>query len=279
MILRRPLAARGRLPFPRRVKGAVHAIGARIYTNILPVIADLPDVRGALCRAGLDGIEVPCRLLDAGLAGGRYVPPEGLGGLSVSLHSDFADFNLGSQNPLIRRTCVRQLRAELSLAARYGFGPLTFHPGAFRKSDLDPSLRLFWGSLEEVFRAAGPARNALCLENMDNKPGKLCSAEEEISATLERFPALGLTVDLAHLALRGADIGDFLRAYDARIAHVHVSGFRPGERHGKVSLKGSVLDFRPFISMLKGRDVAFVIENATWDLMMESRGVLEEALR
>jgi hypothetical protein len=58
-----------------------------------------------------------------------------------------------------------------------------------------------------------------------------------------------------------------------------VSGFRPGEPHGKVSLKGSVLDFRPFISMLKGRDVAFVIENATWDLMMESRGVLEEALR
>lgn len=254
-------------------------MSARIYANIIPVLPFLQDIPAALRRAGLDGIEMPCRVLDARLAGDQYLPPEALGALRVSLHSDFADFNLGSPNPNIRRACVEQLRAELSLAARCGFGPLTFHPGTFRKSDPNPALRLLWSSLEDVCRTVGPGPNALCMENMDNKPGKLCSAEEEISATLERFPALGLTVDVAHLGLRGADIGAFLRTFDARIAHVHVSGVRPGEPHGKVSLKGSGVDLRPFLACLKGRDMAFVIENASWDLMMESREVLETVLR
>jgi len=253
-------------------------MSARIYSNAHPFVTSLPDVRDAVRRAGLDGIEMPCRVLDQRLADVPYVPPADLKGLRISLHSDFADFNLGSPNPCIRRACVEQLRSELALAEQWGFTPLTFHPGSFRKADRDAALQCLWKSLEEILRTA-PTPAVLCLENMDGKPGKLCSEEGEISGTLERFPPLGLTVDLAHLGLRGADVGSFLRTFDARIAHVHVSGVRPGEPHGRVSLKGSGVDFRPFLEGLKGRDIAFVIENATWDLMMESREVLEKALR
>jgi len=254
-------------------------MSARIYSSIHPFLPFLPDIQGDVRRAGLDGVEMPCRLLDPTLAGELSLPPERLRGLRTSLHSDFADFNLASANPCVRRACVQQLRAEMALAAQWGFAPLTFHPGTSKKSERDEALRLLWKSLEELRSSASSWPARLCLENMDDKPDKLCGSEEEISHTLERFPGLGLTVDMAHLGLRGADIAAFMSAFDSRIAHIHVSGVRPGESHGRVSLKRSRVDFAPFLEALKDRDVAFVIENATWDLMMESRDVLEKALR
>ncbi len=221
---------------------------------------------------GLDGLELSPLALELARSYGLDITPEDLQPLGLSLHSNHIDFSLASPNAFTRRAAIDQLNSELAYASRYGIGRLTFHPGLVRKVDRAGALELFWLALEQVDRSQGVTR--LCLENMDHNDRKLCNREDEIEATLERFPGLGLTVDLAHLGLRETAIGPFLDRFDRFISHVHVSGVIPGTPHSAVSLLRSEIDMSPYIERLAERDIAFVIENGTLEVLEESLTVM-----
>lgn len=262
-------------------------MSARIYCNFSPVaslidrgrIGTAEEIVRVVEEAGLDGLEISGHVLESA---DRLPFPFSLAdlqGLPLSFHSNYIDFNLGSVNGFVRRAGIEQLKSELALAGEWGLSPVTIHPGWVRKTDRKTALSVFWAALDEVLGSVSLSSTVLCLENMDHRPEKLCNLEEEIAETLDRFPPLRLTVDLAHLGLRGADIAGFLAAFGERIAHAHVSGVAPDRPHGQVSLAESRIDLRPHLAGLKDRDIAFVIENSPWETMLESRDLLLEVLR
>ncbi len=255
----------------------------RIYTSYGAVRSLIQ--RGAITS----GLEIPRRLEAAGLDGlelntgvleskGGVVPDfslSDLNGLGLTLHSNYVDFNLGSFNPFIRRAGIEQLRAEIRLAEENRIPVLTIHPGWVKKIERRLALEFFRDSLAEIYDSYPPAEVQICLENMDQRPEKLCSTAEEIGQILEKFPGLGLTADFAHLGLNRIDIGSFLDRFDRRIAHVHVSGIIHGKPHSQVSLAASQIDLRPFLKRFRDRDIAMVIENKPWEIMADSLKVLK----
>lgn len=253
---------------------------ARVYASLgafreLAVRGGLPSARMLATRAmdiGLDGLELHPAGLAAALRLGLEIDPRALHPLELSLHSNHVDFNAASPNPFVRAAAVNQLKSEAGYAAQHDMTKLTFHPGAVKKIDRVRALELLWSTLDRVADNQGTI--PFCLENMDHKEAKLCNVESEIAETLDRFPWLRLTVDLAHLGLRGMDINAFLDRFDSVIAHVHVSGVIPGVPHGSVSLQQSHIDMSPYIERLADRDLAFVIENSTPEALAESLAVL-----
>jgi sugar phosphate isomerase/epimerase len=254
--------------------------GARVFASLGPfwelaVRGELRSGRDLARRAveiGLDGLELNPLAIETASRAGIRIDPNELRPLGLSLHSNHVDFNAASPNSFIRDAAVEQLGHEIEYADRLGISTLTFHPGLAKKLERAAALDLLWSTLDRVVDRAGSV--LLCLENMDHKEAKLCNLESEIEATLDRFPSLRLTVDLAHLGLRGADIAEFLDRFETRVAHVHVSGVIAGVPHASVSLERSHLDMSPHIERLADRDLVFVVENGSQQLLSESLSVL-----
>ncbi|UCF98897.1 MAG: TIM barrel protein [Spirochaetaceae bacterium] len=260
----------------------------RIYTGFGSVysliqrgaIKNGGEISSTLQTAGLDGLEINSYVFDLV---DRLVPDfsfslEDLKGFPLSLHSNYVDLNPASLNPYVRKAAVEQLVYEIELCENYSIPILTIHPGWVRKIERQLALEFFWDSLSTVLDSVSDKsyQPKICLENMDHQSEKLCNNSEEIRATLDRFPQLGLTADLAHLGLTGAQIDSFLDDFAERIAHLHVSGVIAGKPHGSISLAASSIDFRTFFEIFQGRNIAAVIENQSWEVMIESRNVLDE---
>lgn len=269
--------------------GGISSINVmRIYTGFGSVysliqrgaIKNGGEISSTLQAAGLDGLEINSYVFDLmdKLAPDFYFTLEDLKGFPLSLHSNYVDLNPASLNPYVRKAAVEQLVNEIELCENHSIPILTIHPGWVRKIERQLALEFFWDSLSTVLDSVSGKSSQLkiCLENMDHRAEKLCNNAAEIRATLERFPQLGLTADLAHLGLTEADIGAFIAEFIEQIAHLHVSGVVQGQPHGRTSLAASSIDFRTFFKIFQGRNIAAVIENRPWEVMIESRDVLDE---
>lgn len=266
-----------------------HCLMMRIYTNFSPLLSLIErgeihagsEIVPVLQSAGIDGLELNARILDLK----QYLLPEfsfcidQLNGLPLSLHSDYVDFNPASVNPYTRKAALDQLRDEIELCERYSIPILTIHPGWAKKIGRRLALDHFWRFLSEIFDSHHCPGTMLCLENMDHRREKLCNNAEEIALTLERFPQLMLTVDFAHLGLTGTDIPTFLDRFEKSIAHLHLSGVIAGKRHGEISLPASELDFKSHLERYRDTEIAAVIENQSWELMLSSKKILDNFRR
>ena len=230
-------------------------------------------IRRVLDR-GFDGIEVGLRIREYPFGACLL---EELDATRVSLHSDFWEFNLASPNRYIRDAGVRQLVDETNLASGLGVKRLTFHPGfQGKRTDHGRSMEFLWDSLNRFCdQVPEPPDGLLCLENMDGGRGKLCTNADDIRETLNRFPFLRLTCDFAHLGKSGQDAEVFVQEFFDLIEHMHVSGSTEGRRHGDTSLRASDVDFRTQLRRFRDKDVVAVIENGTWELLAESKAVLD----
>ncbi|MEE9308652.1 MAG: sugar phosphate isomerase/epimerase family protein [Spirochaetia bacterium] len=257
----------------------------RVYTSFGAVysliqrgaIKNGGEISSILQAAGLDGLEINSYVLDLKdkLAPDFSFSLQDLDGFPVSLHSNYVDLNPASLNPFVRKAAVEQWQSEIDLCQFHRIPILTVHPGWVKKIERQLALEFFWDSLSKVLDSGKSSRVTVCLENMDRRQEKLCNTTEEIRITLDRFPQLGLTADLAHLGLTGADIGSFIDEFAEQIAHLHVSGVVQGQPHGSISLAASEIDFLPFLKLFQGTDIAAVIENRPWEVMIESRDVLD----
>ena len=228
-------------------------------------------------RHGFDGIEVNLFCLTR--PGGERLL-EGLDYDRVSFHSNYLEFNPGASNPYIRDAAVRQLQDEIALASKRRALVLTFHPGAqgkraSREESLENTVASIRSVIDRCSGAVASGRPFFCVENMDQKPDKLCGAEEELAFVLERLPEVGLTFDVAHAGLRGLDIPRFASRFADRIRHVHVSGVIEGRPHGEVSLAESTVDFSAFFRGFGSSDRIACIENRSLALACATRRVLE----
>lgn len=198
---------------------------------------------------------------------------------NVSFHSDHREFNLASANRYIREAAILQLTDEIRLADDLGATHLTFHPGRDSGHQTrEQAMTVFWNSLRLVLDRIATSQTTLCVENMDNTPGKLCRTMDEVGATLDRFPTLSLTCDFAHLALNGIDTNAFVDRLEQRIKHIHASGVVDEKRHSATSLKESRVDLAPILRRFADRDIAVVIENKSSESLTESVDFVSSAL-
>jgi sugar phosphate isomerase/epimerase len=261
----------------------------RIFANLSPfapqILAGGISSGGELMREverhGFDGIEMNLAALTR--PGGERLF-EGLDYDRVTFHSNYFEFNPGAANPYVRDAAVRQLQDEMAFAAGRGALVLTFHPGMRgKKASREESLENAVASIRRVIEQGGEllasGRPVLCVENMDASPEKLCGSEEELAFVLERLPGVGLTLDLAHVGLRGLDVGRFAGRFAERIRHVHASGVIAGKSHGEVSLDQSTVDFSAFVKGYAASDRIVCIENRSLELACATRGVLERWAR
>jgi sugar phosphate isomerase/epimerase len=261
----------------------------RIFANLSPfspqilagAIGSGRDLMREVDRHGFDGIEMNLAALSR--PGGERLF-EGLDYDRVTFHSNYFEFNPGAANPYVRDAAVRQLQDELAFASKRGALVVTFHPGARgKKASREESLENAMASVRRVVeQGAGilaSGRPLLCVENMDANPEKLCGAEEELASMLERVPEIGLTLDLAHLGLRGLDVERFAGRFAGRIRHVHASGVIAGKTHGEVSLDESTVDFSAFVRGCAASDRIVCIENRSLELACASKRALERWAR
>lgn len=258
----------------------------RIYTSFGAIrsliqrgaIKNGGEIPSTLRTAGLDGLEINSYVLELidRLAPDFSFSLGDLNGFPVSLHSNYVDLNPASLNPFVRKAAVEQWQSEINVCQAHRIPVITIHPGWVKKIERQLALEFFWDTLSKVMDSGESSQVTICLENMDHRTEKLCNTAEEIRMTFERFPQLRLTADFAHLGLTGADIGSFLDEFAEQIAHLHVSGVIQSQPHGRISLAASSIDLRPFLKIFQGQNIAVVIENQPWEVMIESRNVLDE---
>ncbi len=147
-------------------------------------------------------------------------------GLALTLHGPSRDLNVTSANRGIRVESQRQYYRALDTAARLGASIVTFHPGA-RSSSRDRAED-YWEPLVEFFGALGDAAGrrgvAVGIENMEERRGEFITHPRDVARLCDAAgaPALGLTLDLAHLLFNRKAIElDGVARY---IRHVHLSG-------------------------------------------------------
>jgi sugar phosphate isomerase/epimerase len=128
--------------------------------------------------------------------------------------------------PSIREASTIEVFKALELAAEVGAKKAVLHPGYLTgMMNFVPHIGKGYAaeSLDRILeKAAGPGVT-VCLENMFPRAGHMYRPEE-FAEVLARHPALMMTLDLGHAAIRatGGRAAAFVEAAAGRIGHVHV---------------------------------------------------------
>jgi len=145
-------------------------------------------------------------------------------GLELTLHAPFADVNIASPNPILRRTMLRQLEKSILYASRLDCRLWVFHPGKRTGvSSFYPGLdwRLNIDGTHELLRIARHYGVSIAVENLPEPFPFLMKSVEDFSRFYNDFHEdLGLAFDIGH-ANMNKQIKDFVTRFSSRITHIH----------------------------------------------------------
>lgn len=225
------------------MKPVLSTTSLRIFTT--------PQAIDAARRLMYAGVEIWTEHLWA-----RGEDPEVIGslaasaGLPLSVHGPGRDLNVTSTNPGIREESRRQYRKALEDAARLRARVVTFHPGAMSSSRDLPAN--YWPPLVDFFRELGEAAERYGLiigvENMEERQGEFMTNPADVARLVREAwsPALGLTLDIAHLLFNHKPVR--LEGLELIVRHVHLSGSTKTLVH--VPLGEGIHDLRPALQAL-----------------------------
>jgi sugar phosphate isomerase/epimerase len=206
-----------------------------------------------------------------------------LSGLRFSVHAPIVDLNIASTNEGIRKESIRQIKDSIILAKELSAKVVTIHPGKFRNTLLiQEAYMLLDLSLSELMPFAEEHNVILCLENMEPGHKELCVTLNQVQKVLERHPKLGLTLDLAHVAMVVSSEEEFYEYYlslKSRVTHFHISGIRPKMSHVEVSLNESDVDFTKMIQLIKDFTGIVRIENRERRKNVESLNFIKNIIK
>jgi sugar phosphate isomerase/epimerase len=147
----------------------------------------------------------------------------------------------------IRRASRHEIRASIEMAARLGARRAVLHPSYMSGMGRNaPALYQGYAraSLGEAVRCAAQVGIDLCLENLF-PPLTPFGSTDDWDRCFAHYPQLGLTLDIGHANI-GPDgmtrILTFIRRYESRLRHVHVSDNR-GRRDDHLPVGEGYIDF------------------------------------
>lgn len=156
--------------------------------------------------------------------------------------------------PRIRKASLEECLEGLHLASCLEAHCVVLHPGSFLGLGVlakDLSTQAALESLEALLEKASSLGLRVGLENMFPRGGWLVTPKD-FHPVLERFPSLGITLDVAHAFIGGGlqRIQEFLISYPERILHVHLSD-NWGERDEHLPIGAGRIPFSKVVAALK----------------------------
>ena len=149
---------------------------------------------------------------------------------------------------------------------------MVVHPGTIDGLAVhvpDYATALVLESLAVVYRRAGVLEMPLCIENMFPSTQSLVEPED-FHPVFEAFPALRMTLDIAHAHIQsqgGRRALDFIERLGDRIEHIHASD-NFGREDNHLPVGAGTVEFRKILKALKktGYDKTITLEVFSRDL-------------
>ena len=195
-------------------------------------------------------------------------------GLEFSVHAPFADINLASFNPSIRRAMLKRLEKSLHCASIIEAKVWVFHPGT--RTGLtyfypDKEWKNNLEAAKHLLKIADELNVKIAIENLPPPYPLLMKKVEDFVRFYREAPKeIGITLDIGHANLNG-QIELFLERFHDRIVHMHAS-----DNDGKDDLHWGIgegtIDWRKVCQKIK--DVGF-----NGSIVVESVRNVEESLR
>lgn len=185
--------------------------------------ASIEEVLGIAARHDIEVLDawydMPCHVLEEDAGRGRVeaaiIDARQRTGLVAVAHLASFDVNPVAYNPAMQRACLEETIKSLRFASRIGARAVTLHggenafDGTFTRYDTMLLERLIRSLLDLVSEEGIDI--TICIEN--DAPTTRMSRPLEcigiVETMLDRYPALGLTVDIAHAAKATRDAGSF----------------------------------------------------------------------
>ncbi len=148
-------------------------------------------------------------------------------GLEFTVHAPFADINIASPNPVLRRIMLKRLEKSLSQARQLHCRQWVFHSG-WRSgvSEFYPMLdwKLNLRSARTLLRVANKLGVDISIENTPEPLHFLVKRMEDFALFYSELGTddLGMTLDIAH-ANTTQQIFGFIEKFADKIVHVHIS--------------------------------------------------------
>ena len=203
-------------------------------------------------------------------------------GFSLNLHAPYGKNNISSSDDARRASSLANVKRSIDLAAKYGLGTVTFHPGRCSDDEEDPEknrARLM-GVVADLAAYAKEKQVYVGIENMERRPYELIHTVEELNGfahLAENNPYFGATMDFAHYFSHGIGMPNL---YDLKLPlhDVHLSQSVEGMLHRSLVSEGGALDLSDVCRRLTdyGYDGFLVLEIG--EHFRESKELLEQVL-
>jgi len=147
-------------------------------------------------------------------------------GFELTLHAPFADMNIASPNPVLRRTILRQIEKSILYASRLDCRLLIFHPGKRTGiSEFYPGLdwQLNLESMRYLLKTAGKLGVEIAVENIPEPFPFLMKSVNDFKRFYNEFNGdIGLTLDIGHANVNH-QVLEFIQQFSQKVVHIHVS--------------------------------------------------------
>ena len=204
-------------------------------------------------------------------------------GLAINIHAPYGENNITSTDRERRASSIANVKASIDLAAKYGLGVVTFHPGRLSQETDDPEE--IWADLMEVVsdiaQYAKEKQVYVGMENMELRPYELVFTVDDLNrfAPLgENNPYFGVTIDFAHYVTLGIGLPD-LQTLKLPLHNVHLSQVRDGRPHFSLTYTDGQVDVDSICRQLADYSYAgtIVLEHGTplWESLEMLKAAIE----
>jgi sugar phosphate isomerase/epimerase len=146
--------------------------------------------------------------------------------LEFTVHAPFADINIASSNPVLRRVMLKRLEKSLSYARQLHSRQWIFHSGwksgvseFYPNLDWQTNLR----SVRTLLIMAKKLEVDISIENTPEPMNFLVKRMQDFALFYSELGSdIGLTLDVAHAHTVGQEL-EFIDKFSDKITHVHIS--------------------------------------------------------
>jgi len=195
-------------------------------------------------------------------------------GLEFTVHAPFADINIASPNPVLRRVMLKRLEKSLAYARELKCKQWVFHSGwksgvseFYPNLDWQTNLR----SVRSLIATAKKLGVEIAIENTPEPFSFLVKSMRDIALFYSELGVgadLGMAFDVGH-ANTAKEIFGFIDKFADKIAHVHVSD-NEGKYDQHKGIGYGKIDWKAVAKALKGINYRGVVVCESVDHVLES---------
>ena len=198
--------------------------------------------------------------------------------MKFTLHAPFANINIATLSPDMRRFTVDRLRRSIDSARELDCATLVIHPGL--RTGLNgfyPGMgwELNVESVQNLLKLTRDSGVRIAVENCPAKYGYLVSSVDEFSQFLDQVGGdLGLALDVGHSHIDGITYA-LIKRLGRNIVHIHAHD-NDGKRDLHLGVGYGTVDWKRLAHGIRQLDFDGVIIVESYQHIMESISKLQE---